>query len=165
MSMFSSPWRVYFTFTLGASDISFFSVEQRLTRFVPNPQPRQALTLPVRPLNAVPEALPLLDPIYAHYVAQWPKVVPRSEEEEEEFGRGFFVEGSVVPEQIADPSRSDELDEIYVRNIPEEIRRTWSDEGSLGPYALKIDPELIRWHIYCVPAAELGIEPFPGVKP
>jgi hypothetical protein len=115
----------------------------------------------VRPLNAIPEALPLLDPIYAHYVAQWPKIVPRSEEEEE-FGRGFFLEGSDVPEQIADPSRADELDEIYVRNIPEEIRRTWSDEGGWAPHALTVDPELIAWPFsYCVPAAELGIEPFP----
>jgi hypothetical protein len=161
MSMFSSPWRVYLTFTLGASDVDHFSVEQRLTRFVPNPQPRQALTLPVRPLDAVAEALPLLHPIYAHYVAQWPKVLPRSDEEKE-FGRGFFLEGSVVPEQIADPSRADELDEIYLRNIPEEIRRTWSDEGGWAPHALRIDPELIASvGAYCVPAAELGIEPFP----
>jgi hypothetical protein len=161
--MSSSPWRVYFTLVEGFSDIFWFSVFQRLTQFVPDPQPRQALSLPVRPLNAIPEALPLLDPTHAHYVAQWPKLVPGSEENE--FGCGFFVEGSVVPEQIADPSRAAELDEIYLRNIPDEI---WSDEGSRGepPLALTLDPELIGpIGAYCVPAAELGIQPFPAPSP
>ena len=160
--MIQSPWRIYFT--LGGLDwngCDFLGVHQRLSRIVPNAEPRQALSLPV---SAIDEALPLLHPVYAHYVAQWPKIVPWSEENL--FGRGFFLEGSALPDQIADPSLADELDDMYVRSIPDELRRLWEDE-SLGdpPYALTVDHRLIEWDIYmsyCVPAAELGIEPYPG---
>jgi len=116
------------------------------------------------PLDAVDEALLLLDPVYAHYVAEWPKIVPPSEEDE--FGRGFFLEGSALPEQIADPSHADQLDDVYIRSVPDEVWSRWEDEGPGDPpYALTVDPRLIEWDIYmsrCIPAAELGIEPYPG---
>jgi hypothetical protein len=159
--VFPSPWRIYFTFGgLDWNGTDFLGVQQRLSRIVPDAA-RQALSLPV---NAIDEALPLLDPVYAHYVAQWPKIVPWSEENL--FGRGFFLEGSALPDQIADPSHADELDDIYMRSISDELRRLWEDEG-LGdpPYALTVDHRLIEWDPYissCVPATELGIEPYRG---
>lgn len=154
-----SEWRAYFT----VGDLFGFDVlqvHQRLASLVRTSRPRQALSLPV---DAVDEALPLLDPIYAHYVAQWPKIVPPSGEDE--LGLGFFLEGSVVHEQIADPSHADQLVEIYLRGVPDKVRSGWGDEG-LGdpPYALTVDDRLIEWDIYmsrCVPAAGLGIEPYP----
>jgi hypothetical protein len=36
---------------------------------------------------------------------------------EDELGRGFFLDGADLPEQIADSSRKDELDDIARRNI------------------------------------------------
>jgi hypothetical protein len=45
--------------------------------------------------------------------------------EENLFGRGFFLVGSALPDQIADPSLADELDDMYVRSIPDELRRLW----------------------------------------
>jgi hypothetical protein len=41
------------------------------------------------PVNAIDGALPFLDHVYAHYVAQWPKIVPWSVENE--FGRGVLL--------------------------------------------------------------------------
>jgi hypothetical protein len=69
------------------------------------------------------EIAPLLEPIFAHYAAQWPKIMKGLEEDE--FGRGFYLDGQDLPEQIADPSRADELDAIAWRNIPPETRREW----------------------------------------
>jgi hypothetical protein len=159
--MSSSPWRVYFTIAdIGGFDA--LEVEQRLARIIPNAAGRQALWLPVHPQDAVVEALPLLDPIYAHYVAQWRKIVPDSPETE--FGRGFFLEGSVLPQEIADPSNVAELAAIAWRNIPADIRRRWEEEGVERRQALSIDPRMIEWDIYmarCVPAADLGVDPFP----
>jgi hypothetical protein len=157
-SVFPSPWRIYFTF--GGLDWIGIDVHQRLSRIVPNAEARQALSLPV---NAIDEALPLLDPVYAHYVAQWPKIVPWSEENE--FGRGFFLEGSALPDQIADPSHADELDDIFMRSIPDDVRRRWEGEEGDPPCALSVCHRLIEWDPYmssCAPAAELGIEPYPG---
>jgi hypothetical protein len=79
---------------------------------------------------------------------------------------GFFLEGSALPDRIADPSHAHELDDIYVRGIPDELRRLWEDEG-LGdpPYAITVDHRVIEWDIYmsyCVPAAEVAVEPYPG---
>ena len=155
-AVFASPWRIYITLNVSWPGIDALGVHQRLTRIVPNAEARQALSLPV---NAIDEALPLLDPVYAHYVAQWPKI-PWSEEDD--FGRGFFLEGSVVPDQIADPSHAGELDDMYLRSMPDDARRQWEDEDLGPPYALTVDPRLIEWDIYCVPAAELGIEPYRG---
>jgi hypothetical protein len=83
--------------------------------------------------------------------------------EEEEFGRGFFLEGEVLPEQIADPSRADALDVIAWRHTPPATRREW-EEASGGDLrnALTIDPHAVEWDIYmarCVPADEVGIVP------
>jgi hypothetical protein len=162
--MASSPWRVYFT----VGDYGHFvalQVQQRLTRIVPDASGRQALWLPVLPLDAVSESLSLLDPIFAHYAAQWPKMMKGFEENE--FRCGFYLDGEDLPEQIADPSRGDELDVIAWRNIPPETRREWErgggDEGLR--HALTVDLRLIEWDIYmsgCVVAAEVGIEPYPG---
>jgi hypothetical protein len=91
----------------------------------------------VHPLDAVNEALPLLDPVYAHYAAQWPKIMSDYVivDDEELAGREFFLEGEDVPEQIADPSHADELDVIAWRNIPPDLRREWEEMGggSLSP--------------------------------
>jgi hypothetical protein len=97
------------------------NIHQRLTRIIPDATGRQALWLPVQPFDAVSEVLTLLDPVFAHYAAQWPRIMTGMEEDE--FGRGFFLEGEDLPEQIADPSQADELDVIAWRNIPPETRR------------------------------------------
>jgi hypothetical protein len=171
----SSPWRVYFF--VGHYDGGRFSaldVHHRLTRIVPDAGGRQALWLPVHPLDAVSEALPLLDRVYAHYAAQWPKIMSDyviiGDWEEE--GRGFFLEGEDLPEQIADPSHADELDVIAWRNIPPETRREWEEEAGELPQALTDDPRLIHPEYkfglidleygldFCVPASEVGIEPY-----
>jgi hypothetical protein len=160
----SSSWRVYFTVGEYGGFVAL-QVQQRLTRIVPDASGRQALWLPVQPLDAVSESTSLLDPIFAHYAAQWPKIMKGLEEDE--FGRGFYLDGQNLPEQIADPSRADELDAIAWRNIPPETRREWErgagDEGLR--HALTVDPRLIESDIYmsrCVVAAEVGIEPYPG---
>jgi sugar/nucleoside kinase (ribokinase family) len=87
--------------------------------------------------------------------------------EEDEFGRGFYLDGEDLPEQIADPPRADELDAIAWRNIPPETRREWEEKaGDEGlRLALTVDPRPIEWDMYmsrCVVAAEVGIEPYPG---
>jgi hypothetical protein len=64
----SSPWRAYFTVG-DYGGLVALNVQQRLTRIIPDAIGRQALWLPVQPLDATVEALPLLDPIFAHYVA------------------------------------------------------------------------------------------------
>jgi hypothetical protein len=161
----SSPWRAYFTLVDYGGFVAL-NVQQRLTRIILDAIGRQALWLPVQPLDATVEALPLLDPIFAHYVAQWPKIMRGLEEEE--FGRGFFLEGEVLPEQIADPSRADALDVIAWRHIPPATRREW-EEASGGDLrnALTIDPHVVEWNIYmarCVPADEVGIEPYRVVE-
>ena len=176
----SSPWRVYFYVGHYAGGrMAALDVHHRLTRVVPDAGGRQELWLPVHPLDAVKEALPLLDPVYAHYAAQWPKIMSDYVivDDEELAGRGFFLEGENVPEQIADPSHADELDVIAWGNIPPDLRREWEELGGreslthaltdddrlIDPeyqYAL-IDPE---WYVFdwCVPASEVGIEPYLG---
>lgn len=172
--MFSSPWRVFFYvghhFFVGEHGVEFsaLQVRQRLTRIVLNPtrrRPRQALWLPVHPLDAVSEALPLLDAVYAHYVAQWPKIMSDITNDEDEFGRGFFLDGADLPEQIADPSHADELDVIAWRNIPTETRRYWEEvSGGDLNHALAVDPHLFEWEYkgWCGPADKIGVEPYPG---
>jgi hypothetical protein len=159
----SSPWRAYFTLGDQGYVVSL-NIHQRLTRIIPDATGRQALWLPVQPFDAVSEVLTLLDPVFAHYAAQWPRIMTGMEEDE--FGRGFFLEGEDLPEQIADPSHADELDVIAWRNIPPETRREWEEasDGDLR-HALTIDPRVVEWDIYmsrCVPPDEAGIEPYAG---
>ena len=88
---------------------------------------------------AVSEALPLLDPVYAHYAAQWPKIMSDYViiENEAEVGRGFFLEGKDLPEQIADLAHADELGVIAWRNLPPEIRRESEEWGGRTPARLR----------------------------
>jgi Cysteine-rich CPCC len=166
--MSSSPWQVFFHVGHYANGrLSALEIRQRTTRIVPDLVGRQALWLPVHPMDAISEALPLLDPIYAHYAAQWPKIMSDyvSIGERQDGGRGFHIRDMSLPEQIADPALADELDVIAWRNIPPETRREWEEgpEGEL-PHALTIDPRVIAEHELdvCVHASEVGIEPYRG---
>jgi hypothetical protein len=166
--MSPSPWQVFFHVGHYANGrFAALEIRQRTTRIVPNLVGRQALWLPVHPMDAVGEALPLLDPVYAHYAAQWPKIMSDhvSIGDKEDVGRGFHIRDMSLPEQIADPAHADELDVIAWRNIPPETRREWEgvSEGEL-PHALRIDPHVIAEGELdvCVHASEVGIEPFAG---
>jgi hypothetical protein len=158
-----SPWRVHFWIgDMGG----FFEVivEQRLTRFVPgNPTGRQTLWLPVHPMDAVSEAMPLLDPVYRHYLAQWPRIMQVSADPTGFVG-GFYLDGSVLPEEIADPSHADELEVVAYKNIPPEVREFHPEPSEGGRPALRLDAHLIESAVWakCVPAAEAGIEPYSG---
>ena len=174
----SSLWRVYFFVShYSGGRMAALDVHHRLTRVVPDAGGRQELWLPVHPLDAVSEALPLLDPVYAHYAAQWPKIMSDYVivDDEELPGRGFFLEGEDVPEQIADPSHADQLDVVAWKNIPPDLRREWEEEGGGLRHALENDDRLIdpeykfalidpNWYVFdwCVPASEVGIERYLG---
>lgn len=119
----TSPWQVYFVVSSKEGDASI-SVEHSLGR--------QTLILPVHPHNAVPEALGLLEPVFAHYVAQWEKImVPNPQETD---ARGFYLTAADVPDRIADPDNGPALAEIATRNLSPQARTFF--EGMLPVPAL-----------------------------
>jgi hypothetical protein len=109
----SSHWRVYFILS---------SNEDGATIAVEHPLAKQGINLPVIPSNAVPEALPLLEPAVAHYVSQWEKIMVPDPYDTD--ARGFYVEGDALPPRIADPSVVPALTEIVRRHTPEAWQST-----------------------------------------
>jgi hypothetical protein len=142
----SSHWRVYFILS-SKEGTATISVDHRLGN--------QGLILPVFPMNAVPEALPLLEPAFAHYVAQWEKIMVPDPYDAD--ARGFYIEGNAVPSRIADPSNLPQLSEIVRRHTPEE----W--QSVLGPdFQAVYEPfgDLGNVEDVTVSADEAGITPF-----
>ena len=66
-------------------------------------------------------------------------------------------------EEIADLSHVDELDIIAWKNIPSEALDYFGQPSDAG-HALELDPRLIESLVWakCVPAADAGIDPYPG---
>ncbi len=148
--IWTSPWHVYFLVS---------SKENNATISVEHPVGRQTLTLPVYPLNAVPEALPLLEPVFAHYVAQWEKImVPDAGEPD---CRGFYLTPADVPNRIADPDNAPALAAIATRHLSPELREFF--EGMLPVPALsELDLKtfmLSNTEEVCDPPDQFGIEP------
>ena len=83
---------------------------------VSHPAARQTLELWLYPSNTVPESLPYLEEVFAHYVAQWPKIMV--EDISSKDSRGFYLEANQVPPRIADPTAADPLTEIAFRSMP-----------------------------------------------
>lgn len=121
--IWTSPWQVYFILS---------SKEGDATICVEHPVGHQTLVLPVHPSNAVPEALSLLDPVFAHYVAQWERImVPNPLETD---ARGFYLTAADVPDRIADPDNGPALADIATRHLSPQLRRFF--EGMLPVQAL-----------------------------
>jgi hypothetical protein len=119
----TSPWQVYFLVSSKEGDASL-CVEHSLGR--------QTLVLPVHPDNAVPEALDLLEPVFAHYVAQWGKIMVPDPRETD--ARGFYLTAADVPDRIADPDNGPALAEIATRYLSPQMRTFF--EGMLPVHAL-----------------------------
>lgn len=147
INMFDRRQRIYFIVSskMGAS----LSIDY--------PRGRQGLMLPVYPTSAVEEALHLLEPAFAHYAAQWPKImVP---DPEDTGADGFWVPSKGMPVRIADMAHADELRTIAARHAPqmaayygEYFQPLRIEEGS--PHVSDDNDDL------CVPAEERGIEPW-----
>src|SRR5437899_3238032 len=106
MEEMPSLWLVHFTVR---------SAEGIAALWIEHPVSRQTLMLPVYPSDAVTEALPLLEPAFAHYAAQWPRIMVANPEEPED--KDFFVEASELPARITDPSNRERLQEILERHL------------------------------------------------
>jgi hypothetical protein len=61
-----SAWRVYFIVS---------SAHGLASIAAGHPSAGQSLMIPVYPGNAVPDVLPQLEPAFAHYVAQWERIM------------------------------------------------------------------------------------------
>src|SRR6266705_430842 len=132
----------------------------------------QAVRIPVYPSNGVEEALPFLEPVCAHYVRQWRKLLPPDPTETD--ARLVFVEGLDFPGSLANWLHKAELDEIARTHTPEwlvadrasvgispeglwrlEPRSPISDPGSVE----ELEESMLagsEWEEAC-PAEELGI--------
>jgi hypothetical protein len=129
----STPWQVYFLIS---------SKESNATLSVDYPLGGQTLVLPVYPSNSVPEALPLLEPGFAHYVAQWEKIMVPDPRETD--ARGFYLTPADVPDRIADPAHGPALAEIATRHLSPEMNRFF--EGMLPVPALSdLDLSMLMW--------------------
>lgn len=142
------PLRIYFT-TSSKEGMATLSVEHTWST--------EVLTLPIHPLNAVPEALDLLEPAFSHYVAQWEKyMVPDVEDTD---AVGFWIPPASMPIHIAPLENWEQLSEIAWRHTPESIKE-WL--GHQPPNAIsKVDPNVVMHgniDHYVVRPEELGIE-------
>lgn len=149
--IWTSPWQVYFIVS---------SKEGEATVSVEHPMGRQVLILPVHPNNAVPEALPLLEPVFAHYIAQWEKFMVTDPEETD--ARGFYLTAADVPNRIADPNNGPALAEIATRHLTPQVRKFF--EGMLPVPALSeihLDTLMLsNTEDVCEPPEQFGITPY-----
>jgi hypothetical protein len=152
--MASDPYRSsIYRVTFGVA-----SGERQAFLYVSHPAARQSLKLWLYPSNAVPEALPLVEEGFAHYMAQWPKFMVDDVSVDD--CRGFYLEAKEVPPRIADPDNTAALTEIGLRHMPDvwaRISRQMSTPA-LVPWP---EPEFVHnWDPY-TSAAEIGIIPWP----
>ncbi|MGK2959330.1 MAG: hypothetical protein ACSLFB_13235 [Acidimicrobiales bacterium] len=120
------------------------------------------MDLPLHPGNAVPEALPLLAPPVAHYLAQWEKFMVKDPEETDTVG--FWVPANTMPEHLAPLENWQELAEISWRHTPEAVRQNWFDNRR--PEAVRnYDPKVLGHGDFdnnVVEPEQLGIELWGG---
>lgn len=142
----SSHYRVYFVVSSKNGSASI-EVEHRAGS--------QSLLLPVYPSNAVPEALPYIDPVFAHYVAQWEKVtVPDPDDTD---ARGFYLEASDVPQLIAPWENEATLADIATAHAPAATVYFFGGRiKALGPPM----PHPGNDGEFCVAATRAGITPY-----
>jgi len=111
------PLRVYFTTS---------SKEGYATLSVDHTWSAESMTLALYPDNAVPEALPLLEPRVAHYVAQWEKYMVGDPRESDCVG--FWLPSDTMPEHVAPPENWELLAEMNWRHTPAPIRKWLGDK-------------------------------------
>lgn len=86
---------------------------------------RMRLSLPVHPHDSTKQALPYLEAAFAHYVAQWERLMPPDPDERD--ARGFFVEATELPSRIADPAAAAQLSNIATSQTTTQTRRAFSE--------------------------------------
>ncbi len=148
----TSPWNVYFMVS---------SKEGLASLDIEHPLQQQALQIPVFPRCGIAEALPLLEPGFAHYAAQWERIMVPDPEEADT--RGFLIEASELPGPIADARHKRALDDIFIRHVPDFVVRFF--EGHYPAFRLNIDLSMVarsNTQDVCMPPGVLGIEPWGG---
>jgi hypothetical protein len=124
---------------------------------VEHPVGRQTLVLPVHPSSAVEDALPFLEPAFAHYAQQWPKIMVSDPDDTD--ADGFWVDAGLLPPRIADLHHAAELREIAARHAPG-LASYWGDyffalrETDGSPFISDNNDEV------CSSVEERGIEPW-----
>jgi hypothetical protein len=96
------------------------SKEGTATLSIDHPAANQSLVLPVYPRDGVAEALHLLTPSFAHFAAQWPRVMVPDPAQTD--ARGFVLEARGLQEQIAADENADALSEVATRNLSDDWR-------------------------------------------
>jgi len=144
----SSARRAYFVVT-GLEAFATLAVRRRAGE--------QSLILPVHPSEAVTEALPLLDPVFGHYIAQWQKVMVPSPDGRRAWG--FYVQESELPKYIGDPANGARLTEIAWAHYPDFIQAHLDGKPGavLGPETVDLSANNDE---FCVSIEEAGVTPY-----
>lgn len=145
----SSAWRVYFVVS---------SKEGSATLHIDHTAGGQRLTLPVFPSEGVTEALPYLEPAFAHYTAQWQKIMVDDPEETD--AKGFYLEAEELPDRIADPENAGRLAEIVNRHLPQEIKDWLVKPAVALSTDWPVEPPLGNVDEVCVTVEEANIDRF-----
>lgn len=151
-------WRAYFVVS-GKDGQAALSIEHDAQG--------QSLVLPTYPSNAVPDALPLLHPIVAHYTAQWERI---NVDPTDRDARGFWIPAEHMPANLlANLDDEEAIKRIQWRHLDEAFRRFWGGEarfmaqvGGIG----RSDPatSYVQHNNddFVITAEEAGIDPWPG---
>jgi hypothetical protein len=111
----------YVAFLISSKEgLAFFSIEHGGTG--------QCLGLPVFPSNAIPEALPLLEPAFRNYAAQWERIMVDPFDTDT---KGFWVPTSELPGDIADPAMQPLFAELWNRHAGKDLL-DWFGETPSG---------------------------------
>lgn len=120
------------------------------------PPGMQSLMVPIYPSCGADEYLPFLEPAFAHYVAQWPKIMVSDPDETD--ANGFWVDASTLPARIADPSCATDLLEVLKRHMPRATLEYFGDRvyalldtGGASPWVQDNNEDI------CQAMDELGI--------
>lgn len=106
------PMRVYFKTS---------STEGFTTADVEHVWSTEHLSVPLYPPNSLPDVLPLLEPAFSHYLAQWEKyMVPNVNETD---ARGFWVPSGSMPQHIAPLEHWEAICEIAWSHMPDSLKQ------------------------------------------
>lgn len=151
-NMFDRRQRAYFIVS---------SKEGTATLSVDYPPGMQTLMVPIYPSCGANEYLPFLEPAFAHYVAQWSKIMV--EDPAETDANGFWVDASTLPNRIADSANTEALLAVLKRHMPPAIVEYYGDAvyalqdtGGSSPWVQDNHDEI------CQPMDEFRIYPWPG---
>jgi hypothetical protein len=136
--MGSSAHRIYLTVTSDGQGTRLWksgsssSVQVMLEHPLAGPS-GQRLTLPI---GAIEAASPLIEPVFAHYIAQWPTVAGWSFEETDQ--RSVYFDPTEVPDRITDQANAEALNKIATRFSPPTLLEAAERAGrttvqALGP--------------------------------